>query len=422
MVFADHQGRIYDHPHLLMICRKGHEFTLPKPDDLIPLPRGSDLFLLPGRHCLGFDPGRGRLEYIQEQAVAGFVAPGYTLSGICAYISDPGQKPLPMFAYGALGYARGKFWVCAKQVDQDQRQNFQDIETSRIEQGADALLQKYPGNRLLQHLAGCAKDYCCPAARNLALGRFEAPLPTARQCNANCVGCISKQPEGSGFPATQQRIKFQPTAQEVLEVMLEHASHEPKPIFSFGQGCEGEPLTEKDLIIETIAAFRRKYQGGTININTNASLPRAIPELAESGLDSIRVSLNSVRRALYEPYFRPVGYNFEQVLQSIRLAKEHGLFVSLNYLYFPGVNDTEEELFALEQFISQERVDFIQFRNLNLDPELYLELLPRQDSPHMGLKNCLRRLRKSYPHLGLGYFNPYLGNLHHSCRINSQAQ
>lgn len=409
MVFADHRGRIFDHPHLLMVCRKGHEFTLPGPADLIPLPQASDIFLLPGRHCLGFDPERGILEYEQGQAVAGFISPGHTLSGICAYITDSGQDPLPMFAYGALGYARGKFWVCAREVDQDQRQNFQDIEPSRIEHGADSLLQKYPDNRLLQHLAGCAKDYCCPAARNLALGRFEAPLPTARQCNANCVGCISKQPKDSGFPATQQRIDFQPTPQEILEVMLEHANNEPKPIFSFGQGCEGEPLTEAGLLQEAISTFRSQKGPGTININTNASLPGAIPDLARAGLNSIRVSLNSVRQELYDPYFRPRGYSFQDVLQSISQAKEHGLFVSLNYLFFPGISDSEQEFAALDEFIHKQRIDFIQLRNLNLDPELYLGLLPQQTSPNMGLRNFLRRLRKNHPELGIGYFNPYLG-------------
>jgi wyosine [tRNA(Phe)-imidazoG37] synthetase (radical SAM superfamily) len=314
-----------------------------------------------------------------------------------------------MFAYAALGYAQGKFWVCAKQVDQDQRQCFQDIETSRIEQGAQALLQKYPENRLLQHLAGCAQNYCCPAARNLALGRYEAPLPTARQCNANCVGCISKQPADSGFPATQQRIGFQPSPQEILQVMLEHAQNEPRPIFSFGQGCEGEPLTEARLLQEAIAAFRSRSQAGTINLNTNASLPGSIPELAQAGLDSIRVSLNSLRQELYDPYFRPQGYRFQDVLQSIKLAKEHGLFVSLNYLFFPGISDSEQEFAALDDFLNKQHIDCIQLRNLNLDPELYLELLPQQSSPSMGLKNFLRRLSRNHPRLGVGYFNPYLG-------------
>ena len=314
-----------------------------------------------------------------------------------------------MFAYGALGYDQGKFWVCARQVDQDQRHNFRNIGQSEINQGAAKLQHKYPHNRLLWHLTKCVQNYCCPTARNLALGRYEAPLPTARHCNANCVGCISEQSADSGFPATQDRISFRPTSQEILEIMLEHASHEPRPIFSFGQGCEGEPLTEAGLLQEAIADFRVHCQHGTINVNSNASLPGSIPDLARAGLDSIRVSLNSVRQELYTPYFRPTGYQFADVLQSIRQAKEQGLFVSLNYLFFPGLNDNEEEFLALENFVAEHNLDFIQLRNLNLDPELYLHLIPEQTSPSMGLKNFMRRLRKSFPQLGLGYFNPYLG-------------
>ena len=45
LVIADAQGNIYDDPELQMVCRKGYEFSLPKPDELIPLPEGSELFL-----------------------------------------------------------------------------------------------------------------------------------------------------------------------------------------------------------------------------------------------------------------------------------------------------------------------------------------------------------------------------------------
>jgi len=60
-VFADAEGNVYDHPELLMLVRRGRELTLPRPDELIPLPEGSDLYLLPGRHALGLDPQTGPL-------------------------------------------------------------------------------------------------------------------------------------------------------------------------------------------------------------------------------------------------------------------------------------------------------------------------------------------------------------------------
>ena len=409
LVFADEAGNIYDHPELLMLCRRGAELTPPRPDELMPLPEGSEFFMLPGRSALGLDPETGQVEELDELAVAVFASPAHTLSAFAAYAPRPGAPTLPLFAYGAVGFAEGRFWVCAKKVDQDRRQVFEGIPRERIENGARKLLTELPGNRLVRHLTGCALTYGCPAAKNLALGRFEAPLPTSRVCNARCVGCISLQPEDSGFPSTQNRIAFAPTEKEICEVMLRHQGKEKRPIYSFGQGCEGEPLTEAARIGKAVTAFRKAGGKGTVNINTNASLTATLPGLAAAGVDSIRVSLNSARPEPYELYHRPQGYAFADVVQSIRTAKGLGLFVSLNLLYFPGITDCEAEWEALSALVQETRLDFIQLRNLNLDPELYLGLMQGVDfGPCMGLANFLKRLKNISPWLNFGYFNPYL--------------
>ncbi len=410
MLVAADNGEIFDHPDLLMLCRRGDELALPRPDEIMPLPPESELFLLPGRDALGLDPETGEVTCMEERAVAAFACPGHTLTGVAAFERRDDAPTLPLFAYGAVGYAEGRMWICAQRVDQDRRQQFANIPTERIAAGARNLLKKYPDNRLMGHLARCALTYCCPAARNLALGRFECPLPTARACNARCVGCISFQPDDSGFPSTQQRISFTPTAAEIVEIMVEHARREPKPIFSFGQGCEGEPLTEAARIAEAVALYRAGGGQGTVNVNTNASLPATMEPLAQSGLTSIRVSLNSARRPLYEAYYRPAGYDFADVLETIAQAKRHGLFVSLNLLYFPGVTDSEDELAALADLVGGQEVDLIQLRNLNLDPDMYLDLAGEAArGPSTGLTNFKKRLKKARPGLRFGYFNPYLG-------------
>lgn len=408
MVFADKDGNIYDDPALLMLVRRGRELTLPRPDELIPLPEGSDLYLLPGRHALGLNPDTGKAEATDEQAVAAFVCPAYTLSATAAYLPGQSAPNLPLFAYGAVGFAGDRFWVAATQVDKDRRQVFKGVAPERITKGAHDLLKRYPTNRLIQHLARCALTFCCPAAKNLALGRYEAPLPTSRSCNARCYGCISLQAEDSGFPASQNRIDFKPTPQEVADVMLLHARRAKNPILSFGQGCEGEPLTEAKLIADAICLFRGAGGQGTVNINSNASLPEAIEPLAMAGLNSIRVSLNSARDEIYNRYYRPHGYGFSAVRQTISMAKKHGLFVSLNYLFFPGVNDTESELEALTELITELRPDYVQMRNLSLDPELYLACVGDPGEPAMGLCNFMKRLKKSCPWIHFGYFNPFL--------------
>lgn len=411
LVFADTSGNVYDHPELDMLVRRGDQLGLPRPDELIPLPPESELFLLPARSALGLDPETGEVEEMDELAVAAFVSPGHTLSGTTAYRARPGAPVLPLFAYGAVGMIGDRFYVCAKKVDQDQRQVFSSVPKKRITAGAKALMARFPKNRLVSHLAGCALTYCCPAARNLALGRFEAPLPTSRSCNARCVGCLSLQPEESGFPSTQNRITFKPTPQEVCEVMLAHAEREPRPILSFGQGCEGEPLTEAPLLAEAARLYRARGGAGTVNVNTNGSLPDTVESLREAGFDSMRVSMVSARAPLYEAYTRPQGYAFAQVAETVARAKAAGLFVSLNFLYHPGVSDTEEELEALGALVESTRADFIQLRNLNLDPDLYAGIVTGCGvgfGASMGLGNFMKRLRKRCPWLKYGYFNPWI--------------
>lgn len=380
----------------------------------MPLPPESELFLLPGRHAVGLDPDSGVTEVQEELAVAAFAAPAHTLTAHPAYSSDANAPLLPLFAYGAVGFARGRFYICARKVDEDARQEFRGISRKLLQKRVRELLQLYPQNRLLQHIMNnCVLRYDCPAARNLALGRFEAPLPTSRACNARCVGCISQQEEGSPITTTPQcRLDFRPTAEEVVEIMRHHEAQEKDcPVYSFGQGCEGEPLTEAPLLVESVRSFRQGGGKGTVNLNSNASRPDAVEELAKAGLTSLRVSLNSAREDVYNRYYRPQGYTLEDVRESIRRARQEGVFVSLNLLYFPGVSDTEEELAALSVLVGSCGVSFIQLRNLNIDPEMYMQLLDGLPmGPSVGFTNFKKRLRKMCPWLKFGYFNPWLGD------------
>lgn len=414
MVMADAQGNIYDDPDLLMVCRRGAQWGLPRPDELMPLPEESELFLLPGRTAVGLDPESGEIVPCDDLAVAAFAAPAHTLSAHPAYVAREDAPLLPLFAYGAVGFANGRFYICAKRVDEDRRQQFRCVARGRIERNVRDISRRFPKNRLVQHiLQNCVMRYDCPAARNFALGRFEAPLPTSRACNARCVGCISEQEKDSPVAVTPQcRLAFIPTAEEVVEVMRFHESRETEcPVYSFGQGCEGDPLMNPDLLEESVRLFREQDGRGTVNCNTNASRTDAVERLALAGLSSIRVSLNSARPALYERYYRPHGYSFDDVRASIETARRHGLWVSLNLLYFPGITDCEEELAALTELVTRCGVSMIQWRNLNIDPEWYLRLMDGlTDSPSMGLAAFMKRLRRACPWLRFGYFNPYVGD------------
>lgn len=417
LVYADAGGNIMDFPGLRMAGTRGLHPVPPLMEELIPLPEGSELFLLPGRRPVGFDPEKHEFVTLREKhhregqvhAVAAFVSPGHTQLLTAAYESGPDAPVLPLFAYTAVGWKDGTFWVAAKRVDPSARQEFHPGHEEEVAAGVRELTHSSPENRLLKHLMRCALSYGCPAAKNLFLGREEAPLPTAKECNARCVGCISEQPESSGFPATQPRITFTPEPGEIAEVALMHFARAPSPVASFGQGCEGEPLFASKAIARSLEIIRADTDLGTLNMNTNASLPEKIRELREAGLDSIRVTLLSFRPEDYNTYHRPRGYSFGDVMDSIRVFKAAGGFVSVNYLVMPGFTDTEEEAAAFFRALEELEIDFVQLRNLNIDPELFFSIMGEARPPRpLGVLGLTRTLGTDFPGVGIGYFNPHL--------------
>jgi pyruvate-formate lyase-activating enzyme len=273
--------------------------------------------------------------------------------------------------------------------------------------GVERMRKIMPENRLRRHLERCALEYGCPAGKNFFLRRYEAPLPTSQACNARCLGCISLQ-QDSGIACSQNRIDFTPDPEEIAQVALAHIEKVRNSVVSFGQGCEGDPLLAAHVIQPAIEMIRAGTGRGTINMNTNGSMPDVLKRLFSAGLDSIRVSMNSVRPDCYAAYFRPVSYEFSDVIRSIDMALEMGKFVSINYLNLPGFTDSPEEVSALTNFLETHRVSQIQWRNLNYDPLLYWNAMNQaaQNGPPMGMHQAVEQVRRRFPEIMHGYFNP----------------
>lgn len=415
LLTADTQGNITEFGELEVAGMSNGIFYRPELEDFIALPEGSELFTLPGRLPIGWDPVNNEPVLLDQdpytkgqlvQAAAAFMSPAHTSIFNSAYQTAPEAPRLPLFAYTAAGWHDDKFWVTAFRSDLDKRQDRDQYDQNTVEKRTRKKLKIYRDNRLIQHLGKCCLTYGCPAARNFFLDRWEAPLPTSPDCNARCVGCISLQPSGS-CSATQDRITFVPTPAEISEIATTHLLKAENPIVSFGQGCEGEPLLQAEVLEAAIRLIRTRTSKGTINLNSNCSLPDSVARLAEAGLDSIRVSLNSVQDKYYSLYHRPKGYTFSDVKRSIKVMKDCGRFVSLNYFVLPGVTDSEQEFEELCRLIESHSPDFIQLRNLNMDPEWYLNILqfPKK-SRSLGIRHWLQSLKNEYPSLKFGYFNP----------------
>ncbi|MBN2601243.1 MAG: radical SAM protein [Candidatus Marinimicrobia bacterium] len=414
LVYSDGAGRVFNHDNLLALGASGEQLVDIPPEAWIPLPDGSQLMELPGRLPVGKNPETDEVIMLDSDenetlvAVAAFVAPAYTIAYHAAYERLEQAPVLPLFAYSAVGWHDGQFYVPAIRIDDSLRQDPSQFNRASIEKAADQILHKYSQNRLAAHLVNnCARIYSCPAALNYLLNRWEMPLPTSQVCNSNCLGCISLQ-EDTGVCSAQFRIGFTPTAEEIIEIALDHLETAPEPVVSFGQGCEGEPLMNARLLIDTVKGIRQKTVKGTINLNTNASRPDIVAQLRDVGLDSMRVSLNSTRKTYYDCYFRPKGYDFDDVMNSIRQMKTRNGFVSLNLFVFPGFIDQPEEVQSLENLLQEYQIDMIQWRNLNIDPEWYWEILKPIDQEGIGIKKMITGIKDKFPNVRHGYFNPCL--------------
>jgi pyruvate-formate lyase-activating enzyme len=413
LIFSGPEGKIFEHPRLKLAGRSGDRMELPRPLELVPLPQGSQLFSMPGRIPVGWDTEDGSFvpsekvrmggEEMGCTAVAAFLPPGYIRSLLPATQSTQKSPLLPLWAYSCVGWKDGQFWATGLLIDPNPHWNPKYFQNDRLlAKKVGYSLEKNSQNRLLRQLSRCALEYHCFAAKNVFFRRWECPLPTSPTCNAGCIGCISLQPSEC-CPASQERIDFVPTSDEVLGVALPHLKEAKDAIVSFGQGCEGEPLMQWRLLEKSIQQMREKTDRGTINLNTNGSLPEKIKILCDAGLDSIRVTLNSSHSDLFKRYHQPRGFTLQTAVESLIKAKEMGLYTSINLLVFPGFTDREKEVEGLMKLVKRTRLDLIQMRNLNIDPDLYLRAMGRGSG--MGISKMLDILKKEFPRLRFGYFN-----------------
>jgi len=415
-VVSNTAGEIFDLEGYAAVGMAGSSLVPLTIDDTMNMPFGGELMLMPDRKPLLYNIKHHRIESLLENPyspgesifpVAAFNSPGYVISFVSAFKENKNAGFLPLFSYGAVGWHNDKFRTAVIRVDRERRQDLRLMKPEDVVAGIRIIQEEMPDNRLVKHLEKCAMEYGCPAAKNFFLGRYEAPLPTSRHCNAHCLGCLSLQ-KNSDIPHSQDRIDFKPSSNEIAGVALCHIKRVKQSVVSFGQGCEGDPLLAADVIEPAIKEIRSKTRQGTINMNTNGSKPEILKKLIAAGLDSIRISLNSVRKNCYDAYFRPSGYAFVDVIKSIEIALKKKIFVSINYLNCPGFTDTPEEVKALINFINRYPVNMIQWRNLNFDPLRYWKVMSAVIEPGtpVGMHRVVRQVKESFPDIKHGYFNP----------------
>ncbi|HEY9180150.1 MAG TPA: radical SAM protein [Candidatus Baltobacteraceae bacterium] len=388
LAYCDKAGRIYFDEDLEPLADGGVVRRVER-DELIPAPAGTVPMILPGRR----PAVRGGLAK-RRFALSAILPAGYTRLLLPAYERAADAPPLPLFGYTFACVVDDELHVAAMRTDESEDWQPREFAAGELEALLERRIAIDPSNRVLRQVALCSREYGCFTAQNVFLERGEAALPVSPKCNARCVGCISEQEPEAGLPSPQQRIGFETSAEELARVAVHHLERVGDGIVSFGQGCEGEPLLRSITIARAIERIRTDRSNGTINLNTNGSMPSALQRCIDAGLQAVRISLNSFRPRAYAAYYRPAGYDLHDVVESIRLASRAGLRLSLNLLTHPGVTDDEEEVRAMEAVLAGVRVDMIQTRTLNIDPEWYFETVGRPQHP-IGMRAALAAIRSA---------------------------
>lgn len=414
-LYNNQKGEVFERPGLSMLGRSGSDWVEPAAGEMIPLPAGASLVSLPGYipvgldsrgdiSCADFNPGQ---DGPKVSAVAALLPQGFTRTLLPAAVNTGKADMLSLMGYTAVGFKNNKIYVAAVQTDKHHNWHPRYYNTDGLPARIAGLLKKYPNNRIYRQLARCSLEYGCFTAQNIFYQRWEAGIPTTHTCNANCLGCISEDHLEVDSP--QHRLNFTPEVREIAEVGIEHLKNARGAIISFGQGCEGEPALNSHDLAAAIRLMRQETNAGTINMNTNGGYLAGVKAICTAGLDAMRVTLFSCSPQNYRKYHRPLDYTLEEVKKSINYAGGRGVRVSLNLLVFPGFTDREDEIEHLLDFVSQNPVNMIQLRNLNIDPDYFFAQFPGGGRP-LGIKELLKILRQEAPQIELGSYTHSVQN------------
>jgi pyruvate-formate lyase-activating enzyme len=467
LLVAAPDGTVYEHPTFEMALDNGATVLRWTARDTIALPDAWDLMAMPGTIPVGYNPLTGHFEEVTSFtavnplgkevtfvpcAVACHPPPGYVrgFHPAARYLTamhpdeamrleaslvdevnetvhaiqknskmslnvvetggDDGARPgLPLWAYTAVGVTEQGIVAALIVADETSRWAPQLYYKPNIESKIQERLKQEPDNPVLKQLSECATNYLCCCAQNVFYERWEGAVPMAPACTARCLGCLSKDPEWD-TPVPQKRLKFQPTPEHIASVMAHHLENAQEPMMSFGQGCEGEPTMNGPVIIEAIRLTREKTSKGIININTNGSRPETIAACAKAGATALRISLNTFDRDVYTMYYRPQDYNYDDVMKSFFVGRDHGMHISINLLIWPGWTDRMAEVDAISKMVEAGALHMVQWRNLCVDPGYYRQALPPLEKRGilMTMRGFMEELHRRHPALRFGTFNPRL--------------
>ncbi len=180
-----------------------------------------------------------------------------------------------------------------------------------------------------------------------AFGRCH--LPVAPKCNIQCNYCIRDfDCVNESRPGVTSRVL---SPEEALDLVRRVVKEYPY-VKVIGIAGPGEPLANPETF-ETLRLVHGEFSRLIMCISTNGLLlPGSIDELARYDVGNVTVTLNAVDPAVGEKIYSWVEFGgrkyhgreaaellLEQQLKGIELAVAREMFVKINTVYIPGIND-----------------------------------------------------------------------------------
>ena len=180
-----------------------------------------------------------------------------------------------------------------------------------------------------------------------AFGRCH--LPVAPKCNIQCNYCIRDfDCVNESRPGVTSKVL---TPEEGLDLVRKVMQEHPY-VKVIGIAGPGEPLANPETF-EALRLVHEEFPHLIMCLSTNGlMLPESIEELAKYDVGNVTVTLNAVDPAIGEKIYSWVDYNgkkyhgreaaellLSQQLKGIEMAVAKKMFVKINTVYIPGVND-----------------------------------------------------------------------------------
>jgi len=199
-----------------------------------------------------------------------------------------------------------------------------------------------------------ARHPCFSRAAHHKYGRVH--MPVAPACNIQCKYCVRKfDCANESRPGVSSRVLSPVEAMDRIEAL----TGRDQRLSVIGIAGPGDPLAN-DATFKLLKMANREYPELILCLSTNGLLlPEKVGELVGSGVKTLTVTINSTSASVAENIYSWVLYKgllyegaeaakllVENQWKGLEMAVAAGLYVKVNTIFIPGINEAEIPLVA----------------------------------------------------------------------------